>query len=160
MLRTRAGFSLTELLMVFAVLAVVTAIGVPRFDYVRTSSGVRSARDQLASQIATARNAAIRRGRMAYFVADNNQVWVTVSTSGSTVPSPVGPRVDLMKEFKVTLSMEPAPSGGTRDSITYDGRGMARGLTASTRRYILSRGAMSDTVCVAGSGLILRNCSL
>jgi prepilin-type N-terminal cleavage/methylation domain-containing protein len=140
MSKLRAGFSIVELLVVFAVLAVVMAIGVPRFDYMRATSNVRSAKLQVTSAVATARATAVRRSRAARVVRTGNQIRV-VSDIDTVVPP-----IALDASYKVTLDVAPTEIG-------YDARGLA--ALDSTVKFVLTRGTIRDSVCVTRAGAVM-----
>ena len=141
MSKHRAGFSIVELLVVFAVLAVVLAIGVPHFDYVRATSNMRSAKSQVTAAVATARATAVRRSRGARVVRTGNQIRV-VSDVDTVVPP-----IALDVSYKVTLEVAPAEIG-------YDARGLA--MMDSTVKFVLTRGTIRDSVCVTRVGAVMK----
>ncbi|MGH7665229.1 MAG: GspH/FimT family pseudopilin [Gemmatimonadaceae bacterium] len=143
----RPGFSFTELMIVFVLLGIITAIGVPRFDYARDSSHVRSARDQVASFATTARAAAIQRGRSARFSINQNAMLVEVQDSTGAWVNLRQP-IALDQAFAVAVRVEPT------GPVTFNPRGIAR--IGGTQRYIISRGAAVDSVCLTGLGVVKR----
>ena len=145
---SRAGFSFAELMVVFTIIGIVVAIGVPRFDYMRTTSRVRSARDQIASSLATARAAAIQRGRPSRVHLESGVLMIEVQDAAGgwhKLREPVN--------FQSTLgvAVEPAPN----DQITYNSRGFAR-VAGGRQIYVISSREIVDSVCVSGLGVVMR----
>ena len=145
-MRTRRGFSFIEILMVFTIFGLVVAITLPRFNYVRAGSNVRAAKVQISSQLASARAAAIRRGRSAQFHAAADSIWVTVDSAG--VQRVLIRKLGLGDAYDVSLS-------ATNQTITFDSRGLVTDL-AATAKYVLTRGERRDSVCVSRLGVDLR----
>lgn len=142
----RSGYSLVELLFVFLVIGVIAAIGVPKFDYLRTSSRVRSARDQVSISLATARAAAIQRGRPARLtVLQSKLVLEAQDSSGNWVK--LRQPVDLKENLGVLVT-------ATLPDVTYNSRGFAR--VPGGQKYVLMAGDQTDSVCVSGLGIVMR----
>jgi len=146
-MRNRRGFSLPELLVVLVILGMVTRMALPRIAYLRDRNALRSAKMQVASHIATARAAAIRRAQPSQFYTSSNSAWATVGPDGAR--SSVAGTMRLAN-MRVALS----PSN---DSILFDARGLASNLSGS-RVYRLTVNNMTDSVCVSKLGLISRFC--
>lgn len=154
-MRTRHGFSFIEMLMVFVILGIILSLGLPRFTDARRSLAVRSARDNVAAYMATARAAAIRRGQPARFVVSGTTIDVEVETAnGAFVPLTVradgttASRRDLATDFGVLIES----SGAT--TIEYNPRGFAQ--LGGTQRFAVVREEKRDSVCVSGLGVIMR----
>ena len=155
MRRHRYGFSFIEMLMVFVILGIIFTLGLPRFVDARRSFAVRSAKDNIAAYLATARAAAIRRGQPARFVVDEVSIDVQVQTTpGVFTPLSVrgdgtsASRRDLSSEFGVKIE----PSGAT--IVEFNSRGFAQ--LGGTQRFALVRDTKRDSVCVSGLGVIMR----
>lgn len=150
----RYGFTAIELVMVIVILGIVLTFGLPKFGDARRSHALRSARDNVASYLATARAAAIRRGQPARFVVDGSNIDVLVQTAPG-VFTPITERDgasasqrDLHREFAVDIEA----SGAT--TIEYNSRGFAQ--LGGTQRFALVREEKRDSVCVSGLGVIMR----
>jgi Tfp pilus assembly protein FimT len=141
----REGFTTIELAMVLVVMALVMAIALPRFQNIRTRAGVRSARQQVISSVATARAAAIRRGRSARLNVSADTIWVTIDSSGTWVP--LTSKVPLASLFQVQLS-------SSSSSITFDARGIATGLGGNAT-FAVTHGSVTDSVCITKVGAVL-----
>ena len=63
-----------ELMIVLLLLAGITAISAPRIASLRDSSNMASARAQLTATLATARAAALQKGRTALFIRNGNEI--------------------------------------------------------------------------------------
>jgi len=151
--RNRRGFSLTELLIVVAIVAMVTRLSLPKLNATRDRNALRAAKLQVASYIATARAAAIRRSQPAQFFTSSSTAWATV---GTTSRSSVSGTIRLTN-LKVAVSSNNAGVNPANDSILFDARGMASNL-GGTRVYRLSRNNLTDSICVSRLGLITRFC--
>ena len=152
MFRNRSGYTITEMIVVLVIFAVVTSLSIPRLHAATSSAGLRSARTQTAIYLAQAHALAVQRGREARFVRTGNSVLVTVDSSGTQVE--YGRPHDLLREHGVTV---PTTS---RDTITFDARGFAIGA-GTTEKVVLTRDGMRDSVCVSKLGkIITRGCSL
>jgi prepilin-type N-terminal cleavage/methylation domain-containing protein len=150
--RARRGFSVIELLVVLIVSGVVMAIGVPRFAAMRDRMSLRSAKQQMAAYLVTARASAIRRSATAVFSVSNSTISAKVKLPDGTQSS-LGGTVPLVSARGVTVS----PGGNsTPDTIAYDSRGMAN--LQSTRVYVLTRNSKKDSLCVSRLGLIAQFC--
>ena len=166
MLRKHPGFTTTELLMVMALLSVILAMVMPRFHTVQARAHVRSAKQTVAAQLATARAAAIRRGRTARVTTNGNTISVSVSDSVGAFTA-LSSTIDLGKQYKVDLASCPSSGSCTTGSynLDFDSRGFASSLT-DLRRYVVTvqsgrYAARPDTVCVSRMGIVLpRGCNL
>lgn len=149
--RARRGFSIAELLVVLIVSGVVMRIAVPRFAAMRDRMALRSAKQQMAAYLVTARAAAIGRSTTTVFSVSNSTISVRAKLpSGSQ--SSIGGTVPLASARGVTVS----PGGGaTADTIAYDSRGIA---TTAARTYVLTRNSKKDSICVSRLGLIAQYC--
>ncbi|MFL5578883.1 MAG: GspH/FimT family pseudopilin [Gemmatimonadaceae bacterium] len=146
----RRGFSIIELMIVFVIFGLVLAIGVPRFNYMRETSQMRSAKSQITSLLATARATAIRRAKATEVRRDANMLVVISGTD--TVVRPV--RLDTL--YRVTLATA-APT-----TVRYDARGvassMASGATALTYgTFKFQRESFADSVCVTRLGQVQKD---
>ena len=150
--RARRGFSIAELLVVLIVSGVVMRIAVPRFAAMRDRMALRSAKQQMAAYLVTARAAAIRRSATAVFSVQNSTISARV-TLPTGAQSSLGGKVALVSARGVTV----APSVSAADStVAYDSRGMAN--LPSARVYWLTRNSKKDSICVSRLGLIAQYC--
>ncbi len=153
-MRPRRGFSFAELMVVIVVLAVVASIGVPRFNYIQQGSKVRSARDQIAAYLATARATAIRQGRDARFRLDGNTMMIERRQPDGTWAYINAP-VPLEELFKVQVETRPALT-----EVRYNARGLMVEPSAGLRQVIIVRHLSDpervDSVCVSALGATQR----
>jgi Tfp pilus assembly protein FimT len=109
------------------------------------TNAMRSAKQEVAATLAVARASAIHNGRSTRFVRSGNVVHVRLEV-GSQYDT-VGVPLD-MYEHRVTLVMSP-------DTIRFDPRGFAPGMSGAYQTVKLSRGTRSDSVCVTRFGRII-----
>lgn len=151
--RARRGFSIVELLVVLIVSGVVMRMALPRFAAMRDRMALRSAKQQIAAYLVTARAAAIGRSTTTVFSMQNSTISARAKLPNGTQSS-LGGTVPLVSARGVTVS----PGGtSTADTIAYDSRGMAAGLSA-TKVYVLTRNSKKDSICVSRLGLIAQYC--
>ncbi|HEV8362366.1 MAG TPA: type II secretion system protein [Gemmatimonadaceae bacterium] len=155
----RRGFSLLELLIVVAMMGILATLGLPKFRLVRDKNNVNAARARVESMVASARAAAVHKGRLSLFVMSGNlmAVWTQDPTTGAwqqQIPyynvSTVYPGVNLQV-------------GGAGLWYVYF---EPRGLTWATARppgtlvFRVVGQTKSDSVCVSRMGQILpRGCA-
>jgi prepilin-type N-terminal cleavage/methylation domain-containing protein len=149
--RARAGFTLLELMIVMSMVVMLTTITFPRLSRWRTRYELRSAKVHVATAIATARAAAVQKGRRARLRVVGNRISVTVDTNAAGLAATVIPPTDLYDRYGVTIRME----GGTGDSLVYVSRGVVEQLGAMPRYYFAGP-AGRDSLCVSGVGLLVK----
>jgi prepilin-type N-terminal cleavage/methylation domain-containing protein len=152
MKRSRAGFSLVELLVVIAIMGILVTFAVPKVRTFRSGNNLRSAKAQVASSLATARAAAIQKGRQAVFAVRGNNLAVVVDTSATLgIQSLVVlSSVPIDDRYGATITLTQAADS----NVTYDSRGFGSTGSGSTAKYVLRVSEMVDSVCVSPLGLI------
>ena len=143
--RHRRGFTMVEVLAVIVIMSLIMAIAAPRLGAARERGNVESAKIHVASTIATARAAAIRRGVPARFEREKNDVWVSVITAGGW--QELSPRVRLDSLYRVALD-------ATNNVVVFDQRGVAVGL-GGTAKFVVAHSGLRDSVCVSRAGMIM-----
>jgi Tfp pilus assembly protein FimT len=127
-------------------------LALPKFSGLVERNNLTAAREELASAIATARAAAVQKGRNATLYLSGNQLWVTVVTSNAGATATVIPTRSFSTLYNVSVT-------STDASITYDMRGFAK-LSASGK-FTITKGTRRDSVCITAAGQIMpRSCSL
>jgi Tfp pilus assembly protein FimT len=112
-----------------------------------------AAREELTAAIATARAAAVQKGRTATLFVSGNQMWVTVVNAGSGTTTVVP-----VKSFSSLYNVSVA---ATEPSITFDMRGFLTPRLASTGVFRIVGASRRDSVCITSAGQIMpRSCSL
>ena len=132
--------------MVVVLAGALMAVSMPKVATFRSKTELRAAKDHIATQLATARAAAIRRAQPATFNAAGHQIWVTVDSAGNQVT--LVNKIALNNAFKTQLS-------ANRSAVTFDARGFAQGL-GSVAVFVVARGGARDSVCVSRAGAIMR----
>lgn len=152
MTRSRRGFSLPELMVVISIMGILVLFAVPKIRTFRAGNNLRSAKAQVASSLATARAAAIQKGRQAVFVVRGNNLAVVVDTSATSgIQSLVVlSSVPIDDRYGATITL-----GAAADSnVFYDSRGFGSTGSGSRAKYVLRVQGMVDSVCVSPLGLI------
>ena len=145
MSRKRYGFTLIEMMVVIAMIAIMVAVATPRIRTLRDRSNLRAARDEVATALAVARSAAVQKGTSAVFTAHIDTVRVALSSGQRILP----PRpLDVLYGVK----LRPATSDET---MTFDARGFVPDRTAPVI-YYLTVGTLKDSLCVSRLGIITK----
>ncbi len=153
----RKGYTLVEMMIVLSIMGGLALFSLPRFAGLQERSRLTAARQEVEAAIATARAAAIQKGRTATVVFSNNRLWVTVTSSGSGTQTSVVPVTPLDSIYGVTVQSRSA--GDT--SIAFDMRGFASPRLSATGVFVLRGTTRTDSVCVTTSGQIMpRGCAL
>lgn len=125
------GFSLIEVVIVLAIIAVVLMFGVPLFAEWSQNTQIRATAESIQSGVQSARSEAVRRNLRVEFRLSNNlgaqggtgwSIW-SVNPSAQIQSKP-----DAEGSYRVVVT---TPSGNATDRITFDGSG--RTPSASTK---------------------------
>lgn len=154
MKRSEAGVTLVEMVIVFALIGIITAISLPKLANSTDVLAIRSARQEVASYISQARALAIQSGRVALFVRNGNSIQLTVTNANGTTS--VIASQNLGAGNGVTLSASPG------DTIAFNPRGMLlSGVSTTSSKIRVSRNGVQDSVCVVGWGKVsISQCQL
>lgn len=148
----RRGITVVELLTVMAILGIIAAFALPKTGKIFEGIGVRSAKQQIAAHLANARALAIQNGATTTFERSGNSVRVTMQVPGRP-QQVVMPFRDLGAEHGVTLE--------GLESLSYNARGFAAGLTNNIGIIRVGRGEARDSLCVMGRGKVMSSgCTL
>ena len=153
-LRARRGVSLVEMVVVLVIAGIVISMSLPKFAAMRNSMNLRSAKQEFAAYLMTARAAAVRQSQSSQFHIVNNTAWTTVSLPNGTTTT-VNQRLRLFRTRNVIVTKD---GWAPNDSIVYDARGIAS-WPRQRRIYVLTLNNLKDSVCVSRAGLIARQCS-
>ena len=141
-------------MIVVTIVGLLTLFAVPKFSGLVERNKLTAAREELSSAIATARAAAVQKGRTATLFLSGNQMWVTVVTSSAGTTTTVVPVKSFGSLYNVSVT-------ATAPSITFDMRGFVTPRLASTGIFRIVGASRKDSVCITTAGQIMpRSCSL
>lgn len=142
--------------MVVVVTGILFAITLPRFSTLKYGATLRAGRQQLASVVASARAAALLKGKSSVLVTGSNvaTVWTQTGLAGNWVRVAGPVRFD---QTGLTLT----PLGNAPAALVYDARGLLSPVPAEVLKYELSMPGYADTLCVSRAGVIMqKGCTL
>jgi prepilin-type N-terminal cleavage/methylation domain-containing protein len=154
-MRNRRGFTLFEIMMVIVLLAIATALAIPRMSVSKRAASMQSARAQVESYISGARAIAIRNGGRTQLVQTGNTMYVLADTGTGWMT--------VMKPTRFNQSANVTVSA-TVGSIFFDARGLATGLSVSGEKFYITGQSVygttaRDSICITRFGAPLdRNC--
>jgi len=139
-------------MIVVTITSILSLMAAPRFTTLMERSALRSSRQQIEAMIATARAAAIQKGRTATFYVSGQTMGVraVINDAGATSDLIAPMRLDLIHKG---MSLALAGSGDT--TIVFSARGYATPRLASKIIYRLTIGSRRDSTCVSTIGHIL-----
>ena len=136
---------MVEVLAVIVIMSLIMVVAAPKLGAARERGNLSSAKVQVASTIATARAAAIRRGTRASFNVEKNQVSVSVLNAGKW--ELLGPAIPLDSLYRVELE-------ASSNAVVFDQRGVAVGLPNAVT-FAINHHKLRDSVCVSRAGMIM-----
>jgi prepilin-type N-terminal cleavage/methylation domain-containing protein len=151
----RGGFTLLEIIIVLALLAVIAAMGAPKLSAALRRRTTQTAADQFATAHSLARVTALRYGRVAqlHIDATTTRFWVDVDTSANGV----GQRATIW--YERNLSQPGLVMSSNRSLLCFDARALPLVLGAcesGDATVIFTATDRADTVKTAALGKILR----
>ena len=147
----RRGFTILEMMLVIMVLAIVTALGLPRMSAGVSKANVRGARTSLINLLSRTRIAATESNRISLLRIEGNNAVILLRPRllpGAGDADTLGPVARLGDIYGVSIT-------GAIDSVWFDPRGMAAGFGTGTT-FFLARDGISDSVRIDGLGRITK----
>lgn len=143
-----AGFTMLEIMVVVILIAVLTALALPKLTTAAQKSNIRSTRLELSSMVVRARAAAIQRGCVDSLHLNSTSAWVTACQVSGSARDTVGPVDRIGSRFGVTL-------GGKTD-FGFDPRGLLVGFSGGTITITGTGGnsGFSDSVVINNVGKV------
>lgn len=146
----RAGFTIAEVLIVLIIMALITAMALPKLATSAQKTNVRSSRVELSTMVAKARAAAVQRGCVDTLHVTTGAAataWITVckpSVSGTALDTIGG--IDLIgKRMGVSLST-------STTNYIFDPRGLLVGGSGGT--IVISGRGFTDSVVINAIGKV------
>lgn len=143
----KRGFSFIEMLVVFIVVGIVVALGMPLLRDSLRKSNVRSAKAGMATLVAKTRAAAVSRGCTATMTILSGTVAISVCNVSGGGTQILGGVDSLAARYKVTMSPNAA-------SMQFDPRGLSVTYTGMTVRF--ASGTASDSIMINPLGKVVR----
>jgi prepilin-type N-terminal cleavage/methylation domain-containing protein len=140
----RRGFTLTELAVVLAILAIVTAITLPRLRGLLDWIAVNTAAQDVTTAVAVTRYTAIMQGGRRRLVIARDSLRIDRWSGDSWVPHERWPGPD---RHGVALEV-------SNPVVVFDPIGLAWGL--SNTKVVLRRGVRSETITLSRLGRVRR----
>jgi prepilin-type N-terminal cleavage/methylation domain-containing protein len=140
----RRGFTLSELVVVLAILAIVMAITLPRLAGVRDWIALNTAAQDVTTAVAETRTAAVMQGSRRRLVIARDSLRVDRWSGDSWAPLERWPGPD---RHGVTLEV-------SNPVVVFDPIGLAWGL--SNTKVVLRRGVRSETITLSRLGRVKR----
>jgi len=140
----RRGFTLTELAVALAILAIVTAITLPRLQGLLDWIAVNTAAQDVTTAVAVTRYAAIMQGGRRRLVLARDSLRIDRWSGDSWVPHERWPGPD---RHGVALEV-------SNPVVVFDPIGLAWGL--SNTKVVLRRGVRSETITLSRLGRVKR----
>jgi prepilin-type N-terminal cleavage/methylation domain-containing protein len=148
----RPGYSLAEVIIVIVIIGIIAAMSLPKLNKMRDKTKVYAATERFTRSVFAARQAAIQRGKHAYFKSNANKIWVTVDTTGTNADSVI---VNTTLDMSVTYGVTVTPS--TLVTIDYDPRGMATQAAKQVFGFTHTSSGYVDSLCVSKLGNTIRD---
>jgi type II secretion system protein H len=143
----RGGFTLTELLVVLSVAAIISSMALPKFfSFIRTLSA-RSATSRVVSDLTMARTQAVREGRTVSLRVNGASTYQVTVDNGATAVTTLKSANVRGGQRDVSLSPNPA-------RVAFDSRGMLS--AGSTAQLLVIRTGKTDTVSISAVGRVYR----
>lgn len=146
------GFSFIEMLVVFIIVGIVVAMGMPRLRDSLEKTNIRSAKAGMATLVAKARAAAVSRGCTATMTLTSGKtgtVAISVCNIAGGGAQILGGVDSLAARYKVTMTSS-APS------MQFDPRGLSVNYSGMTVRFSNISGSISDSVMINPLGKVVR----
>lgn len=158
----RSGYTLTEVMIVIAIIGMILTTLTPRVRTIREGSNLRAGKDAIATALGTARAAAIQKGATASFHLGTTDTTILVDalSNGATVPILPKRSLGQMYGVGVTVFSKVAGSGYQASPgdtvIKFDLRGFGSTVSDAQVLYLVKLGTRTDSICVSRNGLILK----
>jgi prepilin-type N-terminal cleavage/methylation domain-containing protein len=146
----RAGFTIAEVLIVLVIMALITAMALPKLSTSAQKSNVRSSRVELSTMVAKARAASVARGcvdTLHISTGSTATAWITACkpSVSSTALDTIG-GVDLVgKRMGVSLST-------STTNYVFDPRGLLVGGSGGT--IVITGSGFTDSVVINAIGKV------
>jgi Tfp pilus assembly protein FimT len=148
---TPAGFTLVEVVIIVTIVAGLALLAAPKFTTIQDRSSLRSARQRIDAMVATARAAAIQKGRPARVAIRGNTAAVVATVNDAGATTNVGAPVPLDSLYGVVVAL----AGSADTAVIFDPRGFASPRLAGTLVYRFTKGGRTDSTCVSRVGQLL-----
>jgi prepilin-type N-terminal cleavage/methylation domain-containing protein len=145
----KRGFSAIELLVVFVIIGIIAAFGIPRVRNAVIKSNVRSAKAAMGTLVAKARAAAVARGCNATMTFTSTTVSISVCSVTGTGTQILGGVDSLPARFNVGMAASPT-------TLTYDPRGLATNYGTLVVVFASPDNSIRDSVIVNQLGQVTR----
>ncbi len=150
---SRLGFTMVEILTVMVIIGMLATFALPRLVHLRDQGQLSSATTRFTRAVMAARQAAIQRGKHAYFKHNNSSLWVIVDTTGINSDSVVITSTqNLSTLYGVSIV---SPTGLT--SIEYDPRGVSAQASKQVFAFRHTNSGLVDSLCVSKLGNTIRD---
>lgn len=152
----RRGFSAIELLVVFVIIGIIAAFGIPRVRNAVIKSNVRSAKAALGTLVVKARAAAVARGCNATMTLTPGTPGTATGTVSISVCTVTGTGTQILggvDSLGARFNVQMAPSTNT---LVYDPRGLATGNATLVVVLSSTDGTINDSVVVNQLGQVVR----